>query len=106
MCWDAGHEFNRMELFNFTCRRSFYRTCVSEKEVEADPGFNLHRPVLQTLPLAALTDDDFIISDGKSSHPRKSIRVYVDGAAATNMNKHFFTFWSTKTLCSGLKCMF
>lgn len=39
----------------------------SVEEVEADPGFNLHRPVLQTLPLTALTDDSFIISDGKSS---------------------------------------
>lgn len=46
------------------------RECTEKRsvqEVEADPGFNLHRPVLQTLPLAALTDDNFIISDGKSS---------------------------------------
>lgn len=30
-------------------------------------GFNLHRPAPQPLPLTALTDDNFIISDGKSS---------------------------------------
>jgi len=46
--------------------------CVKEsrrgvKEVEADPGCNLHHPLLQALPLASLTDDNFIISDGKSS---------------------------------------
>lgn len=31
VCWDAGHEFNRVELFNFTCRCSCYRMCVREK---------------------------------------------------------------------------
>lgn len=37
------------------------------KEVEADPGFNLPHSLLQALPLTSLTDDNFIISDGKSS---------------------------------------
>lgn len=34
---------------------------------EVDLGFNLHHPLHQDLPFAALRDEDFIISDGKSS---------------------------------------
>lgn len=61
----AGHKFEQNGAPQFPAQVTLIQNVY--KEAEADPSFNLHRPVLQTLPFAALTDDNFIILDGKSS---------------------------------------
>lgn len=76
---------NRMALFNFTFRCS----CRRVKELEPHLGFNLHSPVFQTLPSLLWRMTTLLFQMANPASSCKSIREHVDGAAATNMNKHF-----------------
>lgn len=63
MLLDASHEFLQNGPLQFPGGEAA-KECV--KGAGGRSGFNLHRPAPRTLPLTALTDDNFIISDGKS----------------------------------------
>lgn len=91
-CWDASHELNRTQLFNFTWRFS----CTGMCEREAGKGSG-ERPIGALIctihfsrpspwPLWQMTTLLFQMANPSCSP--KSIRKYVDGVPATNMNKH------------------